>query len=481
MLTVKTSVATLSLALFSAGSALAVPGDQTQPYEGNAAHPTENCFWKAVSNDRLWNYVNTDSNSVYQCASYHLPDQARMIVNGEFPRSRYFTFTLYGSVLGNYYIDQDIIADEGSINPFIYGNDRHTENRSYTMYLESGFGPDDPADRPANTLYHGDPSNAFFGNFLCTRIYVSDQGAEPFGGTPLPEVTLEYEDGRQLTGESMCEAVNALSHGFGVPPQAIGFDLDNYLKLREGARYNELYVNNTDPSLPERPYTHPAQNPPEFKAFFNTDYTMCSFFSPGEDCGDPTYNPDGVGLGNPAGRYIESYLDQGFGRVLLLRGKLPRTPQTWEGDQYVPIPKGDDDYYQLRYFSICPQESLATWRVGDCIFDEELAKSVDEEGFYNLVLSRPSWRPTNATPECGYVWASTPPAGDGAGDLNLYNMWIRHALPDPRFDEAAQNIMAPNTEETVMGPYYPRGTYMSLEEFEKRGCAGNLPVPPAAQ
>ena len=448
-----------------------MPGDQTEPYEGSQAHPTENCFWAAVSNDRLWNYVNTDSNSVYQCTSYQLPEKSRLVVKGEFPRARYFTFTLYGSISGNYYVDQDIHPDEGSVNPYIYGNDRHAKNRSYTMYLEPGMGPDDPADRPANTLYHGDPSNPLFGHFLCTRLYVPDEGTEPFGGTELPEVILERENGSRLTGKDMCKAVSAKNHGFIAPPQAIGFDFNTYLESREGSRINTMRdPANADPDLPYRRPTHPAKNPPEFKAFFNTDFTFCSFFTPEQDCGDSTYNPDGVGLGNPAGRYVESYLDQGFGHVLLLRGKLPRTPQTWKGNQYVPIPKGNDDYYELRYFSICPQESLATWRVGDCIFDEELAESVDDQGFYNLVLSRPSWRPTNARPECGYVWSSTPPAGDGAGDLNLYNMWIRHALPDPRFDEAAQNVLYPDTEETVMGPYYPRGTYMSLEEFEALGC-----------
>ena len=136
-----------------------------------------------------------------------------------------------------------------------------------------------------------------------------------------------------------------------------------------------------------------------------------------------------------------------------------------------------DDDYDLRYFSFCPQESLATWRVGDCIFDEELAQSLDEKGFYTAVFSRPSYRPGNARPECGFTWTSTPPAGDGAGDLNLYNMWIRSALPSPNYKKFAGNILTPDTEEEVMGDYYPRGEYMSVEEFEALGC----PSKPAKQ
>lgn len=439
-------------------AALAVPGVQTNTYEGSVEHPTEDCFWMSVSNDSMWNYVNTDSNAVYQCSDYHLPEGATLEVKGEFPHSRYFTFTLYGSVLGNFYIDQDIVPDEGSINPFIYGNDRNAENRSYTINMVSGLRPEDPKDRNVNTLYHGKPMSKHMGNVVCTRIYVPDQGLEPFGGTELPKVTLIQADGKRLTGEKMCKTIDAKHGGFMAPPQAIGFNLKKYLGMREGSRLN--------PALPDRPKTHPALNPPEFKAFFNAKHTQCSFFTPEKDCGDPVHNPDGVGLGNPAGRYIESYLDQGFGKVLVMRGKLPKTPKTWHGDSTVA-----DEKYDLRYFSICPQESLATWRVGDCVFDEELAQTLDDKGYYTLVLSRPSYRPRNAKPECGFMWTSTPPAGDGAGDLYLYNMWIRSALASPDFKEYAGNILTPGTEKEIMGEYYPSGEYMSVEEFEALGCS----------
>jgi len=437
-------------------TAHAITGDLTEEYEGSQDHPTESCFWKTLSNDRLWNYVNTDSNSVYQCSVYKLPEGSELIVRGEYPHVRYMTFSIYGTVLGNFLTGQDIVPDEGSENPLVYGNDRFTKDRSYTMFLKAGDAPEGE-EIPPNTMYHGGAFSPLFGNVMCIRLYVSDRGTEPFGGTELPDVTLALEDGTELEGEEMCESVEALNHGFGAPPQAIGFNLGQYLALREGSRLN--------PMLPDRPHTWPASDPPDFKAFFNAAFMRCSFFTPEIDCGDDTYNPDGVGLGNAASRYMESYLDNGFGRVLVLRGKLPTTPRTLKGQRRVP-----DEDYQLRYFSICPQESLATWRVGDCIFDEELAENLDEDGFYSLVLSSPSYRPRNANSKCGYSWAPTPPAGDGAGDLNLYNMWIRQALPSPNYEEALANVEEPGTEQEVMGDYYPRGTYYTIEEFEALGC-----------
>ena len=49
-------------------------------------------------------------------------------------------------------------------------------------------------------------------------------------------------------------------------------------------------------------------------------------------------------------------------------------------------------------------------------------------------------------------------------------MWIRSALPSSSYKQFAGNILTPDTEEEVMGDYYPRGEYMSVEEFEALGC-----------
>ena len=170
--------------------------------------------------------------------------------------------------------------------------------------------------------------------------------------------------------------------------------------------------------------------------------------------------------------------------MVYFKGKMPRVPKTWYNNKDVPCENWGTSTkpktmgkpyckdYDLRYFSFCPQESQATWRVGDCIFDEELSESVDDTGYYHLVMTRPSFRPRNARPECGYVWAPTPAAGDGAGDMWLSNIWIRHALPSDDFAHAAQNIVDPGTEKEVLGEFYPHGTYHSVEEFEALGCNG---------
>lgn len=441
--------------LLPSSEALALPGVES-PKDRIA---TEDCFFApAVTSDPYWNFVYADSNAIYQCSSFDFPEGAEFAFHAEFPRARHISWTLYGGEGGDQIVDTDIVPDPGSTNPFIPGNDRRAHQRSYTMRFVDGSAPEDPADREPNTLYRGGPTPGPFGNFMCVRIYVPDKRTEPFGNTELPEVSLTLADGTELQDEALCEEIDAINKGFGVPPQAIGFDLDTYLFLRQAGL-------SLGPAPAPTPPTHPATDPPVFRAFFNTEHTRCAFFTPQLDCGTPVLNPDGVGLGNPSNRYIETYADKGHGEVLVLRAKKPTTPRTWRGNRVVP-----DEDYDLRYFSICPQESLATWRVGDCIFDEELP--ADEDGFFTAVISRPSARPRNARRECGFGWASSPPGGDGAGDLWLYDIWIRHMLPSDNFEQAAQNVLVAGTEEEVMGEYYPRGEYMSTEEFEALGCPG---------
>lgn len=443
------SVIPASLLLLSSGLQ-ALPGNAIIEYD---VATEDHFFAPAFSADPAWNYVYVDSNAIYQCSSFDLQDGDVITIKGEYPRSRSLSWTFYGSTGGDQIIDTKIQPDPGSINPFINGNYRQAKNRSYTLNIVNA---DEPANPAPNTLYNRPAEAHQFGNFLCSRIYVPDQGTEPFGDTELPAVSLT-RNGEVLTGEAMAVAIDAKNRGFAVLPTAPGqISIASYLGLREAG------LTGNPATTPD---THPATNPPVFRAFFNTNHQKCSFFTPLQPggCGDATLNPDGVGLGNPSNRYIETYVDQGFGKLLVLRGKKPFTPQTWKGNSFV-----SDQDYDLRYFSVCPQESLATWRVGDCIFDEELI--ADDEGFYTLVLSRPSYRPKNAIAKCGVSWASTPPAGDGAGDISLYNIWSRFQLPSANFAEAAQNVLTAGTEAEVMGDYLPVGTYMSVEEFEALGC-----------
>ncbi|WP_064444502.1 hypothetical protein [Rhodococcus sp. YH3-3] len=144
-------------------------------------------------------------------------------------------------------------------------------------------------------------------------------------------------------------------------------------------------------------------------------------------------------------------------------GELPRTPKTTGGA------KNLDSAVDMRFWSMCSNESLATTKVATCLFDEQMA--TDADGRYTIVASLPEDRPANATKECGVSWLSLSPAGDGAGHPDDSLLIMRNMLPAKDFSHAAHDTKTPGDEKAVMGEYLPDGQYTSKLAFEGSGCA----------
>jgi hypothetical protein len=56
--------------------------------------------------------------------------------------------------------------------------------------------------------------------------------------------------------------------------------------------------------------------------------------------------------------------------------------------------------------------------------------------------------------------------GDGAVDDDVTVLQLRHMLGNGSFANAIQGISKVGMEEKDMGPYYPRGRYMTTNQFE---------------
>ena len=156
-------------------------------------------------------------------------------------------------------------------------------------------------------------------------------------------------------------------------------------------------------------------------------------------------------------------MNRGFAKrhVLVLRGKLPTTPGTGAGVKRMG--RG-----QMRYWSICQNESLYTTIGAGCLYDSEIP--VDKHGNYTIVTSRPGDRPKNAARSCGVGYIPWPAKGDGAGHLDDGLLIVRNMLPSSTFHRAIQDTKKPGDEASVMGPYLPKGTYTTKAAFQKRGC-----------
>ncbi|WP_444884099.1 hypothetical protein [Microbulbifer sp. PSTR4-B] len=424
-----------------------------------------------------------DQNSTYFVGQFKLPKGAYLKLRGHYGHLRYFSLTiannLPGGVQGNgsYLRDDQIVPDEGSINPFMSPNRRDvpTERRRYTVYIRSGQAPRKP--RP-NTLYTGTNSERA-GIHLAFRNYMPDNGYDGTGnvrmppleegglpvelGLPtvtlhLPETPIQGEEGLYnsddvvLTGERMCRALLASKEG-----QKQEFPTKEWLQLIEDSwdRVNA-----------------PAMPAPMFQRFWNMDYSVKGAFIP-----DPIKrvircpaSNDGAWLNNPDTVYMVGLFSLAFGEVVVIEGKMPTFPKTKHGQVSWP-----EEQTQVRYWSLTTGGTAPSGLGWSTIFDEEIPLVEDRK--FTIVMSRAIDRPKNADREHGVKWIEFG-AGEGhyIGARSWVNcVYIRYQASLSNYDwpNSPLNIPVPTEENPapmdslVMGPYYPTAKYMSKKEFER--------------
>ena len=270
------------------------------------------------------------------------------------------------------------------------------------------------------------------------RIYVPDKGKNESGGVPLPEPVLILKNREELRGYEACEILHTNQ-----PPQisidAVGLPMNVYSEL----------VNQ-----PGKPATWPATVPPTWYLQYDRDFLL------GIYNGQPPKSrrkSTGGFYPNLDNNYVRTIINRKHGKVFVMRGKLPKTPKTYNGDEFMT--KGE-----LVYWSICSNQGFANTRVNDCLFDEQVP--VNNNGEYIIVVSREEDRPRNAYPECGFGWLPMADDGDGAIDEDVTVIQIRNMLASPDFKHAIQNVNEIGKEKQVMGPYLPVSFYTTTGAFE---------------
>ncbi|WP_372348532.1 hypothetical protein [Streptomyces sp. KL116D] len=405
------------------------------------------CFWfgptsRIVDSDD--NYAFPDSGARYWGADFTLPHGARLTFDGAFAHARYQSLNSYNSETHgptDALNDVSTAPDPGSRNPYLPNALRAGNgHRSYTAQLVGEQPPADPADRAPNTLYAGVPGQQQV--VLAYRVYLPDRGKDATGGVGLPRPTLHLADGRTVTGRAVCDAVQAQQQ---TQPPVTHLPPSTYQALRD---------------QPGKPVGFPADPTPVWRAYYNSPFAVGCVYQ-GKCSGTPPRS--GGQYSNKDNQYVSAYASRALGKVLVLRGKLPVTPATVRRD---PFMRGNPD---MRYWSICSNESYATTRGVACLYDEQLV--TDVEGNYTIALSLPEDRPANATAANGVNWLTLSPRGDGAGHLDDTMLLIRNMLPSAGFHHAAQDTEVPGDEASVMGPYLPTGRYTTTEAFEAMGTA----------
>lgn len=392
--------ATVSLALLAWPSA-----------QAGAAEPVEaaSCSWPAKSNPDTINLAYPDLDATYWAHVFVPAPGQRLVIRGEYPRARYFSFHVYDTtaVAIDSAYDQQVAPDPGSANPFVSRPPAGAAD-SYTEYVDFEAKPAHPAP---NTLYiASSPQGAPVAEAtLMYRVYVAQDPAEPQGGVPLPQITLQSSSGTTLASYGAC--------GQGGP--------------EGGGELNEAIAGSNWPAEALPPTVPGATNPPTWGRAFSNPYF--GFF------------------GNQQNAYLTATISRQFGGIVVIHAKAPTFPNTRAGQP--PYAKR-----QMRYWSFC--ENSDTTRVISCAADYHAALV---GGYYTYVISDPDARPANATAANGVTWL--PWGGAFPNGVVIY----RNMLPAAAFTHSVQAISEGSSPQTVMGAYFPRTVYCTKARFEAGG------------
>ena len=239
-------------------------------------------------------------------------------------------------------------------------------------------------DRKPNTLYTGSQGLVQ----MCYRVYLPDINRDGSAGVGLPTYEAKLPREHKLSDLLKKHTLNAdevkehlnrpMSQGI-----AAGMTVEQWKKLRDAP--------DNDPALP--PESIPARNPPVVERYFNNKYSFIGVFkTPEARAKLPQEVETGFG-GDPVTLYLFSWVSRAFGPVLVLRGKMPRFPDTFEGTGGKGLETMTD--WQSRYWSLVICEAPPSGLSNDGLTDMQVP--LDADGNYTIVISRVEDRPANAT------------------------------------------------------------------------------------
>ncbi len=395
--------------------------------------------------------------SCYFVAIFTLQQGWKLRFDGEFPHSRYQSFTISnylsnGNIGNGQFLRSDaLVPDHASSNPFAPGANRNVMKRNYTLWIVQ---ENTPEVLQPNTLYVDD-SSIGGETRLAMRTYVVDQGYDGTGVVPLsksdlglPVVTLIKPDGTEVTGPQLLTELNVVKRREPILP---------------AAPWRNLIKNSANP------ISAPAVPNPKAELFWNIQYNVFGAFYVNDPLLRVTRYPavaEGGYANNPDTRYLAYNYSFEYGRILVITGKIPTFPHTHSGDSVA------ESNTEVKYFSITSGSGPISANGYMTVFDEKIP--VDENGYYKAVVCWPWDRPSNATFEDGVVYLD-PGVGEGynVGDrCHFGSVYIHFQGPNPDWEYSPAKVSPPTQadpiqhESEVMGPYFPTAYYTTRAAFE---------------
>ena len=405
----------------------------------------KDCFWSRGphSADPYINLAYPDANVFYWAATFTMPEDVELYLDGDFPLARYMSIISYDGrgrpleSLADYLIE----PEKDSINPFINSNSRIDKNRAYKIQVLNNSPVTDRETGKISKISSYNTLNApSYGpnqQLIIYRVYLPDNKTGPLGGVNLPQLKV-IKDGETYAGNDACKILNA-SQNLAITIDAAGIPPMMYRELA---------------SQTDKPETWPAKNPPEW--YIQMDRQSLIGIYTGEFNNKAPRSTGGF-FPNLDNHYLRTIINRKYGKVVLLKAKAPLTPKTYNSN---PTYKENE----LRYWSVCSNQSFGNTRVNDCLFDEEIP--LDKNGYFTIFVSRLKDRPRNANKECGYAWLPMADDGDGVFDEDVSIIQFRHMLARDDFSNSIQSVESQNDTKKVMKEYFPKSRYFMKNQVE---------------
>jgi hypothetical protein len=303
-------------------------------------------------------FVLGDYNASYNIFPYEVNPENEIVIKGQYPYARYFSFNIAGefNLAVTTVVDHQLIPDPGSTNPFLPGANWDAKNRNYTLKIRFTT-PPNGSDHfvpgagnniiYAGTLANGTPHRR---GFIIYRVYVPSISYDTTGGVGLPIITYcpVKKDDRPHYHPSN-HAMNCSSHYPTSPQQN---NCPNDMRFED---YFNTNINAVPRNHHNRKHSHTCE------LTWNTLSEIRELLQPE---GNTTY-------------IISDQIQRDPGQLLYLRWKAPTFPDTYHNMGIV----GDEN---MRYWSmsfITPGGLLGLYTISD------FQTIIDKKGYVNLVIS----------------------------------------------------------------------------------------------
>lgn len=407
------------LAAAPASAQLTIPGLELPvkiPVRQTLTYP---CNWIETIHYQRRNTGYPETHANYQVSAMPIlpPPGAVIRVSGQYPKARYFTFSVYDGFRPGNLLDT---LEDWQLTPRLNGvplapplrfpaQIPDSGNHSYTWQVTLKYTPPpaNRADREPDTVYMSDDQVRYFGFTIPNvfgnkqfgmRTYLPDAGQDEFGGVPLPTITYTAPDGtvvdaRNNPDQDECDSL----------------DRGQDILLTVFPQVRQSGTGNTD---------------------WKPDTTNETFH----------FYPNG------GTNYFRGPASKFNADMVIARFKAPLHPDAYP------------DTAQVRYTSLC-QNQYNNTAVVACLADREF--TVYPDGSVITVISTNARRPVRAQPSFGFNWLPWGPASEAL-------VYLRQITPNPLFvgnyDLAISQPNRPLAE--TLGEWAPELTYCDRQTFE---------------